>query len=221
MFRVPESEAVVNRYGFNSVGHDSVIAELKNRIRNFVHKNSHLIPDAFYSDSASSSPSQVIEPVDRLANLLASKEADAAKVPDNLGLPRSLKPGRVLGINLGKNKSSDPDSVQDFVTGVRRMGPYADVLVVNISSPNTSGLRGLQRKGVFSELLDEVLRARNELEGNRRPPVLIKVAPDLSTEELQDIGHAALDSGINGIIVSNTTISRPASAGTCMLKLLF
>lgn len=129
-------------------------------------------------------------------------------------MPRSLTPGKVLGINLGKNKVSDPDSIDDFVKGVASLGPYADVLVVNVSSPNTPGLRNLQRKGMLSELLEGVVKARDALPGSVKPPVLVKVAPDLDDEQVSDIAFAAQNSGIDGVIVSNTTISRPASAGS-------
>ena len=94
------------------------------------------------------------------------------------------------------------------------MGPYADILVVNVSSPNTPGLRLLQHKGIFEELLGGVVAARNSLTGAYKPPVLVKVAPDLDAAQLADIAHAVLSTGIDGIIVSNTTITRPASAGT-------
>ena len=124
---------------------------------------------------------------------------------------------RVLAINLGKNKSSDPDSIDDFVHGVYSLGPYADVLVINVSSPNTPGLRNLQRKGMLEELLSGVVAARDSLvassSSSYKPPVLVKVAPDLDEEQLLDIAAAVQSAGIDGIVVSNTTISRPASAG--------
>lgn len=130
-------------------------------------------------------------------------------------MPRSLREGRVLAINLGKNKTSPADSIDDFVKGVEAFGPYADVLVVNVSSPNTPGLRDLQRKGVLEELLAGVVAARNALTSSTfKPPVLVKVAPDLDAAQLDDIAHAVLSTGIDGIIISNTTISRPSSAGT-------
>ena len=125
-----------------------------------------------------------------------------------------MRDGKVLGINLGKNKVSDPDSIDDFVKGIHSLGPYADVLVVNVSSPNTPGLRNLQRKGMLSELLEGVVSARNDLKSNIKPPVLVKVAPDLTDDQIEDIAHAVKTSGVDGVIVSNTTISRPSSAGS-------
>jgi len=124
---------------------------------------------------------------------------------------RSLRPGRVLSINLGKNKSSPPDSLSDFLFGVRTFGPLADVLVVNVSSPNTPGLRSLQSRGMLIELLGAVKRERDALELDRLPKLLVKIAPDLSKEELSDVAEAVRLTGVDGVIVSNTTIQRPAT----------
>lgn len=136
-----------------------------------------------------------------------------ADVIDTVDVPRSLHKGKVLGINLGKNKLSAADSVDDFVTGVKTLGPYADVLIVNVSSPNTPGLRSLQRREIVEDLLKQVVSARDALQVQKKPVVLLKIAPDLSRQEVGDIGEAAKSSKIDGIIVSNTTISRPSSAG--------
>jgi dihydroorotate dehydrogenase len=162
-------------------------------------------------------PPSVLAGPSAVSQLLASPEGQEAAITDTLNLPRSLYPGKVLAVNLGKNKTSGPDSIDDFIEGVKYLGPYADVLVINISSPNTAGLRGLQRKGMLEELLSSVMAARNDLRG-RKPPLLVKVAPDLGREELEDVGAAALASGIDGIIVSNTTISRPKSGCDCALS---
>ena len=97
VFHLPEDDALINRYGFPSDGHASVLSRLRARI----------------------SPFQ----------------------PGNVGVPASLRPGSILAINLGKNKASPADSIADFVSGVEAFGPYADVLVINVSSPNTPGLR--------------------------------------------------------------------------------
>ena len=95
-------------------------------------------------------------------------------------------------------------------------GPYADVLVVNVSSPNTPGLRGLQSRGMLEELLAGITSARDELPTSlltgRRPRIVLKVAPDLSEGELRDIAEAVQSTkGVDGVIVSNTTIQRPKS----------
>lgn len=209
VFRIPESNALVNRYGFNSEGHLSVIARLRNRVRQFVADNALVLPASIFPPP----PANALPNHDVVAQLLASADGEHALVVDSVGIPRSLKPGKVLAINLGKNKASEQDSIEDFVQGVHAMGPYADVLVVNVSSPNTPGLRNLQRKGVLEELLQGVVAARNSLTAQFKPPVLVKVAPDLDADQLADIAQAVLSSGIDGIIISNTTITRPASAG--------
>jgi dihydroorotate dehydrogenase len=110
----------------------------------------------------------------------------------------------IVGGNIGKNKDS-ADAVADYVTGAARLSPLVDYLAVNVSSPNTPGLRALQGRAILTELLSAVLAAR------KAPvPVLVKIAPDLTGSDLDDIVQAAVDSRIAGIIVSNTTIDRPA-----------
>ncbi|GAA5987444.1 hypothetical protein JCM10908_001955 [Rhodotorula pacifica] len=212
VFRVEESNSVVNRYGFNSEGHSAALARLRRRVIQFVSDYAALLPPALFPTQ--SSQSTVAADFNPIEAYLESKEGSGAAPADAVNMPRSLKPGKVLGINLGKNKVSDPDSIDDFVKGIAALGPYADVLVVNVSSPNTPGLRNLQRKGMLSELLEGVVAARNLLPTSVKPPVLVKVAPDLDDEQLSDIAYAAKSSGVDGVIVSNTTISRPASAGT-------
>ena len=112
----------------------------------------------------------------------------------------------IVGVNLGRNRDS-ADAVADYAEGVRRTAALADYLVVNVSSPNTPGLRDLQARARLEELLRAVLRAREE--AGARPPALVKIAPDLSPAELADIADVALATGINGIIIGNTTIARP------------
>ncbi|MBN3299414.1 PYRD dehydrogenase, partial [Amia calva] len=120
------------------------------------------------------------------------------------------KGGQPLGINLGKNKLS-PDAASDYSAGVGALGPVADYLVVNVSSPNTPGLRDLQSKRELKQLLERVLRQRDSLQCDPRPPVLVKIAPDLSLQDKLDIADVITELGVDGLIVSNTTISRPAT----------
>ncbi|PVG04367.1 hypothetical protein CPB86DRAFT_843282 [Serendipita vermifera] len=122
----------------------------------------------------------------------------------------SLRDGKLLSINLGKNKTSPPDSIADFLLGIRTFGPLADVLVINVSSPNTPGLRNLQSRGMLIELLSVVKRERDSLNLDRPlPKLLVKIAPDLSTQELTDVAEAVRETQLDGVIVSNTTIQRP------------
>ncbi|TFK52097.1 hypothetical protein OE88DRAFT_1658893 [Heliocybe sulcata] len=127
----------------------------------------------------------------------------------------SLRPESLLAVNLGKNKESDPASVEDFVRGVKVFGPYADVLVVNVSSPNTPGLRGLQGREHLSNLLKTVSEARDAplsaSSSPHKPKLVLKIAPDLSETEVIDVAQAVKSADIDGVIVSNTTIQRPAS----------
>ena len=111
------------------------------------------------------------------------------------------RPG-VVGINLGANKDSE-DRAQDYVTSLKRLEPFVAFLTVNVSSPNTEGLRSLQGKEALKDLLVRVMSARS-----LGRPVFVKVAPDLSDEECADIASAALEAGVSGMIVSNTTLSR-------------
>lgn len=123
---------------------------------------------------------------------------------DAIGRLRSRHRNGIVGVNIGANKDS-ADRVSDYAEGVRRMSPVADYLTVNISSPNTPGLRQLQDEGALRELLSAVRDARPE----NGPPVFLKVAPDLGEGEPDQIVRAAIDHGIDAVIVSNTTISRP------------
>jgi dihydroorotate dehydrogenase len=111
----------------------------------------------------------------------------------------------IVGVNIGANKDS-ADRVADYVEGVKAMSPVADYLTVNISSPNTPGLRNLQAGGELVELLQAVRDAR----AAGGPPVFLKVAPDLETGDHDRIVRAASDNAIDALIVANTTISRPA-----------
>jgi len=108
----------------------------------------------------------------------------------------------VIGVNVGANKDSK-DRIADYVAGIRAMAPVARYLTINISSPNTPGLRGLQDKGA----LEELLAAVSALGVSK--PIFLKVAPDLGEGDPERIARAAIDQGIDAIIVSNTTVSRP------------
>lgn len=130
----------------------------------------------------------------------------AGAIPDR----NSLIPGKVLGINLGKNKTGD--EIQDYVDGVRNFGRFADVLVINVSSPNTPGLRDLQSEQRLTKLLTSVVEERDSLIGlEKLPPLVVKVAPDLTEPEIESIANAVKQSKVDGVIVSNTTVCRPDS----------
>jgi len=115
----------------------------------------------------------------------------------------------LVGANLGKNKDST-DAIADYVAGARALAGLADYLVVNVSSPNTPGLRDLQRKTSLLALIAALKSARGEVVSTDPPPLLLKIAPDLSEDGRAEIAEAALESGVDGVVISNTTVARPA-----------
>ncbi|GMF30646.1 unnamed protein product [[Candida] boidinii] len=148
-FRLPQDDAVINRYGFNSSGHLSVLSTLRVRFEKLLSANPNATNNSF-------------------------------------------RDGKLLAINLGKNKTGD--EIEDYVKGVQNFGPYADVLVINVSSPNTPGLRNLQSEAKLTNLLKTVVSERDNLPGelinpNLKPPVLVKIAPDLTEEEIKSINQ--------------------------------
>ena len=153
LFRIPEAEAVINRFGFNSHG----LTRCKLRI--------------------------------------------AAYRAANQGNTRGL-----VGINVGKNKET-ADAASDYVKVITTLAPFADYLTANISSPNTPGLRDLQRREPLMELLKQCVAARDA--GVKKPPLFVKIAPDLTDEQKEDIVDVVTSTGVDGIIIGNTTISRP------------
>ena len=130
-------------------------------------------------------------------------EAAAARL-----VARKNRPG-IVGINIGANKES-ADRIADYALMARIMAPLASYLAVNVSSPNTPGLRALQDEGALAALLDAVLEARGEVCADGGPPVFLKVAPDLEPPDIAAIARIAMDRKLGALIVSNTTITRPA-----------
>jgi dihydroorotate dehydrogenase len=117
----------------------------------------------------------------------------------------------VVGVNIGKNLTTPVEkAAEDYLLCLRGVYPYADYVVVNLSSPNTPGLRSLQFGEQLRSLLQELKleQARLEVEQDRKVPLLLKVAPDLTDEEIVNIADVLLQTGMEGVIVSNTTISR-------------
>lgn len=112
----------------------------------------------------------------------------------------------LLGVNLGKNKDS-PEAAPDYGIGAKRLAPYADYLVINVSSPNTPELRALQS---HSEL-ERIIEATREAMSANPVPLIVKIAPDLKQADKEEIAVAALDEALDGLIVSNTTVARPTN----------
>jgi dihydroorotate dehydrogenase len=134
-----------------------------------------------------------------------NNDGEAAALERLKGTVRNSTAGSnkgVIGVNVGANKDSI-DLIADYVAGVRTMAPVADYLTINVSSPNTPGLRGLQDAGALNELLAAVQQV------GVGKPVFLKVAPDLGDGDPERIARAAIDHKIDAIIVANTTVSRP------------
>ncbi|HEY6921123.1 MAG TPA: quinone-dependent dihydroorotate dehydrogenase [Methyloceanibacter sp.] len=115
------------------------------------------------------------------------------------------RPQGIVGVNIGAGRDSE-DRIADYVSGIERMAPVASYLTVNISSPNTPGLRDLQAPDALDALLKRVQAARASL--TTRPPLLVKLAPDLADEDLREIVGVIVANGVDGIVVSNTTLAR-------------
>jgi dihydroorotate dehydrogenase len=131
----------------------------------------------------------------------AGSEAAAARLGDR-------RPGVIVGVNIGKTKAvPEAGAVADYVTSAERLAPYADYLVVNVSSPNTPGLRDLQAVEHLRPLLTAVREAADRV-ADRRVPLLVKIAPDLADEDVDAVADLALELGLDGIIATNTTVAR-------------
>lgn len=179
VFRLPEDEAVINRLGFPGQGATFVIKTL-----------------------ARQSKPPFGNGLIRLALDATAAKREAISKPHG---------DMVLGINIGKNKDTpNEEAVLDYLDLLQRLAPYADYLAINISSPNTVGLRQLQGRAALEGLLRQLHIQRTLEEGNleKRIPLLVKLAPDLSEQELDDAVDVILATHMDGIIATNTTIAR-------------
>ena len=145
-----------------------------------------------------------------LINRLGFNSQGLARVVPRLGGVRA----GILGINIGANRDSD-DPVADYVAGFQAVCDRVDYVAVNISSPNTPGLRDLQTRGNFERLVGALDATREALVsgGARRVPIAVKVAPDLDERDAEDIAAVALETGFDGLIVGNTTLARDGVTG--------
>ena len=187
VFRIPSQYAMIHRYGLNSKGADHRAALLKRRVRKLAYAQGFGLHD-----------------------LAEQRVLDGeAGVP-----PGSLVPGKLLAVQVAKNKST-PDSdieaiKQDYVYCVKRLAKYADTLVVNVSSPNTAGLRDLQATAPLTSILKAVVEAAQSTHRKTKPAVMVKVSLDEdSDEQTQGISDAVRRSNVDGVIVGNTTKQRP------------
>jgi dihydroorotate dehydrogenase len=186
VFRLPSQKGLINRYGLNSLGADDMAMRLRERVRLFAYHNGYGI----------------------------GEDAEQLVLNGEAGVPPgSLVDGKMLAVQIAKNKftkDEDIDAVRnDYVYCVERLAPYADILVVNVSSPNTPGLRTLQRVEPLTRILEGVVDAAKSVKRKRAPKVMVKVSPDEDQDEqIEGIVEAIWRSGVDGVIVGNTTKRR-------------
>ncbi|MGP3980223.1 quinone-dependent dihydroorotate dehydrogenase [Streptomyces sp. KR80] len=143
-----------------------------------------------------------------LINRMGFNNDGSATVAARLGERKPIFP-TVVGVNIGKTKVvPEGEAVLDYVTSTERLAAHADYLVVNVSSPNTPGLRDLQAVDQLRPLLSAVRDAADRMVTDRRVPLLVKIAPDLADEDVDAVADLALELGLDGIIATNTTIAR-------------
>ncbi|USP73477.1 Dihydroorotate dehydrogenase (quinone), mitochondrial [Curvularia clavata] len=187
VFRIPSQNALINRYGFNSEGAELVASRLRQRVREFAYH----------------------------AGLGLDEEAERRVLDGEAGVPPgSLHKGRLMAVQVAKNKTTSENDIEavvrDYATAVGYVGKYADILVVNVSSPNTPGLRTLQNVEPLTRLLSGVVSAVKNIDRKTKPAIMVKVSPDEDSEEqISGICEAVWDSGVDGVIVGNTTKKRP------------
>lgn len=147
-------------------------------------------------------------PRDRaLINRMGFNNRGAVRAAARLSALGGTRP--VLGINIGKTKLASPEqTVQDYVKSTRLLAPYADYFVINVSSPNTPGLRGLQAVDSLRPIVVAVKYALAETVPTRRVPLLVKIAPDLVDDDVRALARFALEVGLDGLIATNTTVGR-------------
>ncbi len=151
-----------------------------------------------------------------IVNRMGFNNDGAATVAARLHRLRQKKSGKntVIGVNIGKTKATEPaDAIADYVESARLLAPYASYLVVNVSSPNTPGLRDLQAVDELRPLLAAVKEVCDRSHGGR-VPLVVKIAPDLADDDIDAVADLALELGLDGISATNTTIARPGSLKT-------
>jgi len=150
-----------------------------------------------------------------LVNRMGFNNQGAEAAAERLARIRRRRRRPVIGVNLGKNRVvAVEDAIPNYLAATRTLAPLADYLVVNVSSPNTPGLRGLQELDRLRPLLAAVLAAAERADGetNRRVPLLVKIAPDMDDEQVTAITRLAVELGLAGLIATNTTIAREGLA---------
>jgi dihydroorotate dehydrogenase len=186
VFRLPSQKALINRYGLNSLGAEDMAMRLRERVRLFAYHNGYGI----------------------------GKDAEEVVLNGGAGVPPgSLVEGKLLAVQVAKNKFTKDEDIEavkkDYVYCVEQLAPYADILVVNVSSPNTPGLRTLQRVEPLTRILEGVVGTARSVDRKTKPRVMVKVSPDEDQDEqIEGIVKAIWRSGVDGVIVGNTTKRR-------------
>ncbi len=146
---------------------------------------------------------------DAIINSLGFNNKGAKKVKKNIQKAiNKFSENRIIGVNLGKNKNTI-HSIDDYLFGMEQLGNLASYITINISSPNTEGLRDLQLRGNIESLIKKITLKREEIENINKKPVFIKISPDLNEDQLRDIALISLANNVDGLILTNTTIDRP------------
>ncbi len=148
-------------------------------------------------------------PEDRaVINRLGFNNEGAAAAVESLEHWREAEVPGILGVNVGKNRDSE-DAARDYAAVAGALGRLADYVVINVSSPNTPGLRALQGRDALEPLVAGVREALDRALPEGPPPLLVKIAPDLAAEDLAQVAGLALDGAVDGIVATNTTVARP------------
>ncbi len=143
-----------------------------------------------------------------IINSLGFNNKGIKKVKKNLiKHQKSNLNNKIIGVNIGKNKDSS-DAINDYLIGLEELGDLASYITINISSPNTDGLRDLQLRGKIEKLIKKIIDKRDEIKKINSKPILIKISPDLNEDQLRDIALISLANNIDGLILTNSTIKR-------------
>ena len=144
-----------------------------------------------------------------IINSLGFNNKGLEKVKKNLSkLKNDFRKNRIIGVNIGKNKNSI-NSIDDYLFGIEKLGYNASYITINISSPNTDGLRDLQLRGNIENFIKQIVLKREEIEITNKKPIFIKISPDLNEDQLRDIALISLANNIDGLILTNTSVNRP------------
>ncbi len=144
-----------------------------------------------------------------IINSLGFNNKGIEKVKKNIiKIKNNLGSNKIIGVNLGKNKNST-NSIEDYLYGMEQLNDPSSYITINISSPNTEGLRDLQLRGNIEKLIKKIVLKKEEIESINKKPIFIKISPDLNEDQLRDIALISLANNIDGLIITNTTINRP------------